>query len=111
MRNTLRNLIGAEIKKIVKTHDYWQIELDIGGVNCYNPLYHCVKNNSHLFEADFCSEYIGKKIVKIVYKDKKHLTMKFGRKRKLVISLLDQDWAGPEAFSVHMISGATIVVN
>lgn len=38
MCNRLDLLVGATVDKIIKIHDYWQLILDIGIINCYNPM-------------------------------------------------------------------------
>lgn len=111
MCNQLDLLVGATVDKIIKIHDYWQLILDIGVINCYNPIKHNSRKTSCPFDYKYSDLYVGKKVTNVIYKDLEYLTLVFENKSKIVISLAPEDWEVPEATVVNLSSGEMIVIN
>lgn len=109
MINQLNLLVNSTVVKIIKIHDYWQMVLDIGVINCYNPIKHCSKKTSYPYDSKYSNLYVGKKIKKVVCKDSEYLSLIFENQNRIVISLVEEDWEGPEAVSVNLNSGKIIV--
>lgn len=101
MKNMLDRLKKSTIKSIISIHDYWQIYLDIGVMNIYNPLYFYHDNIKEPFSNDLSGECAGQKITRIVFKDSEHISLKLSNKNFLVISLRDMDYTGPEAVVIY----------
>jgi hypothetical protein len=109
MGNELKKMIGGKVTNIFQIHDSWRLEFDIGALNSYNPLFHCKRHIMLPFEAGFRSEYIGRQIISVKCKDRKNLIMTFDNRNKLIISLTDESYTGPEAACVVLNSGEIFV--
>ena len=89
---------GKKIIDILKIHDYLQIIFEEKVIlNLYNKTSSFAKEDFLGYSAE------------IILDDNRQLVVKSKNDVELFMSLFDQDYDGPEAFSFHDSDGTTIV--
>ena len=111
MPKSLHDLINGRITGIQRTHDYWSITTDECGINIYNPVKCCLRFNEYReLQHMLIDDIIGHVIVDVDYEESHHLNFKLDNNCIIMISLVSEEYIGPEAASMHFSSGETLVV-
>ena len=109
MDNVLKGLINAQIIGIQQIHDYWQVMTDKGGINIYNPVnYYTVNNDCYNLEL-LSDGIINQIIIDVAFWELKYLSFELDNKNSIKVSLVDNDYSGPEAFEIWLDTGEIIV--
>ena len=106
MSKSIFDLVGTTIQKVEKVEDYFQLIMDTEIMNIFNPVT-CYSSNE-INKTDL-SNAIKKKVVNIEYEARAFLKIKLEDETFIEISLLEEDYTGPEAISLYYGSGEVIV--
>ncbi|MHB9010441.1 MAG: hypothetical protein ACYC3E_00410 [Carboxydocellales bacterium] len=111
MSSTIKDLVNAKISSVEKVYDYWQVCTDKGMINIYNPVkFVRAKNESIDLEESCIQELVNHSIVNLTFKTLEHIRFELDNEKVLTVSLAEDDYTGPEAVSVHFISGEVMVL-
>jgi hypothetical protein len=88
--------------------DSGEIEND-WGLGFENDCNLTIYNNRIIRNADSLSDFIGEKVSTIDYTDTS-VSFNFTNNKKIIVSLLDQDWNGPEVMQLNY-KGQIIIWN
>ena len=110
MSSPLDCLVGSIICEIAYVHDYVQIRTDKGTMTFFNPLFLLVgKNKSKINVTSSIPRIIGKTIEYIDNCEGQYISFALSDKTKIMVSLLDENYCGPEAIVVNLDDGTVIV--
>lgn len=105
MKKTIFNLIGDKIQSVRINSDYIQLITESAIININNPItIYALDGGS---EKGF-KDIIRKEITNIEYNSKFFILLEL-EKIGFKISLLDEDYTGPEAGSLNYFSGEIII--
>ena len=93
----LDRLIGSELISIKTDEGYTILEFDCGGLTAYNPV-------------SFSQAATGQVVQAVKIENGLSLTIELLNSTSIEVSLKDEDYSGPEAFSVKFNDGAIVVV-
>ena len=111
MLEPMNGLRNAKILGIQKTHDYWFITTDKGGLSIYNPVKHRTENGVFLdLEHLRFDDIVNCVVINIIILDGKSVSIELDNKSSIVVSLVENDYCGPEAFCLYLYDGPMIVV-
>lgn len=111
MKKIIQDLVGSKTKSFKGVFDYWQLVTDIGIINIYNP-FNCFFSKGYdtkLKEVNR-KDLLNTVIVNIDFQTKEYFNFILENNIKLEVSLLDDDYTGPEAISIHYNTGELIVI-
>ena len=110
MRKTKIDIVGAMIQSIDQVYDYKQIVTDKGTISIYNPLkcYSTTGNEIELSEI-LERELENTVVTKIEFETEKYLRLELDYEIILEISLVRDDYYGPEAIIIDYKTGEIIV--
>ena len=110
MAEPMNGLRNAKILEIQKTHDYWFITTDKGGLSIYNPVKYRTENGVFLdLEHLRLDDIVNCVVTNIIILDGNELCIKLDNGSSIAISLVEDDYYGPEAFCLDLDTGETIV--
>ncbi|MBC7750344.1 MAG: hypothetical protein H7Z73_01310 [Candidatus Saccharibacteria bacterium] len=95
----LDQLIGMKVEAVEPIFDYWHITLSKAFICVYNKL-----SFSHPK-----TELYNAAIEEVVIQEEKLLELNLSGGRIIKISLLPEDYCGPEAFEVRFFNGLIVV--
>lgn len=91
--------------------DYWQILVDNGCINIYNPAkyHHCENGESCDLSEISTKDIINQTIIKIEAEEHNYVEFRLSNNNSICISIADNDYTGPEAYEVWLETGEIIV--
>ena len=111
MRNITQKLIGSKIQRFVQVYDYWQLITDKGSINIYNPFkfYYC--NGNRIDQTrEKMENLLDEVIINVFFETKVYIRFVLNNKVEIYVSLLDDDYTGPEAVSIRFNTGELFVI-
>jgi hypothetical protein len=106
MSKSIFDLVGTTIQKVEKIQDYFQLSMDSEIMNIFNPV-SCYSSNETT-KIQVCHA-IKKRVINIEYEARVYLKIILEDEVLVEISLLPDDYTGPEAISLYFGSGEVIV--
>ena len=98
MENALQRLVGEKLLRISQCGSHAVLEFGGAKVAVYNPV---------VFDGG-CS-YENSTLEALNYLDQERCWFKFSNGQEISVSLKEEDFTGPEAFSVSFADGAIVV--
>ena len=112
MVNTLEYLYNTIVTDVIFIHDYIQIGIDNGGMSVYNPVFYKFNDVCSEIDKNFdISKLIGKSIIDSLFYENEYLSFVLDDMSEIKISLLPDDYTGPEALDINLKNGMIIVIN
>lgn len=110
MGKTINDIIGAKINSIVEVYDYWQVITNKGTINIYNPSkYITPQGNEFKLKEVEKQDLVSSIVTNVEFDAEKYLKIEMDHMKTIEISLLVEDYCGPEAISVHFSTGEILV--
>ncbi len=106
MGKTIYDIIDSTIKEIKNVEDYYQIYMDNGIINIYNPFK--VYENTSIVSENF-NKICNNKIIDVQYLEEEFIKIILENGYGIKISILDEDFSESEAINIYFDSGEIIV--
>lgn len=98
MVSSLQRLIGQQLLRCDQGAHEFSLEFSAGRVVVFNPI-----TSSNPFQC------VGSTVVSLVYVEKECCRLTFANGRDLSVSLVEDDYVGPEAFVATFPDGGIVV--
>ncbi|WP_010250407.1 hypothetical protein [Acetivibrio cellulolyticus] len=111
MEKTFENGLVSQIISFELIDDYWQLKTDEYVANIYNPLKITDMSGKNL-ELNHCvmAEIKNCMITSVNYQAGTSIDYVLDVGKKLIVSLKDNDYTGPEALTIYFKTGEIITV-
>jgi hypothetical protein len=109
----LNELVGHVVGTVRPVHDYFQVEFLDGSIL---SLFNLVKVDSRPFDLvdpknmALALRLVGQTVEQVIH-DNDRFVLRFSSGNELSMSLVDEDWNGPEALTLRRPGAPTIVIN
>lgn len=111
MAKTINDIVGSTIQDFVVIHDYTQIIMNKVIINIYSPLKYYTKNEGQMTLMNVQGkDLINTTVTTVDFKAEEYFRIELDHKKTLEISLLAEDYNGPEAISIHYKTGEIIAI-